>query len=269
LSKEVLSLHVGNAWTRRRQHTIKMLPLWALLLGTACGGVPERQSCNVQNALGSVVRTAYARLLAVHCATGVNEQKTSHLYDLFEPLDAISTFCSDAVDAASAHSALYDIQKGLHRPSHSSTVTDLSLFDGSDEIKRERFAIGRKILETYGNSVCDDSQKVQTAVERIFTRARDGSDDAKRLFGFAKTANLEDHCQNIEMMMSSNSVIFTRKNENQPESADLPDADMDVLLEIIADSREKSEIFIFIDSPTLKDKSTAVGVASLAQTKVP
>jgi hypothetical protein len=40
-------------------------------------------------------------------------------------------------------------------------------------------------------------------------------------------------------------------------------------LEIIADAREKSEVFIFIDSPTLKDKSTAVGVASLAQTKVP
>lgn len=70
---------------------------------------------------------------------------------------------------------------------------------------------------------------MQTAVERIFTRARDGSDDAKRLFGFAKTANLEDHCQNIEMMMASNSVIFTRKNENEPETADLPDADMDVV----------------------------------------
>jgi hypothetical protein len=40
-------------------------------------------------------------------------------------------------------------------------------------------------------------------------------------------------------------------------------------LEIIADAREKSEVFIFIDSTTLKDKSTAVGVASLAQTKVP
>ena len=47
-----------------------MLPLWALLLGTAAGGVPERATCNVQTALGSVVRTAYARLLAVHCATG-------------------------------------------------------------------------------------------------------------------------------------------------------------------------------------------------------
>jgi len=162
----------------------------------------------------------------------VNEQKTSHLYDLFEPLDAISTFCNDAVDASSAHSALYDIQKGLHRPSHSST--DLSLFDGSDEIKRERFAIGRKILDTFGETVCDDAQKVQTAVERIFTRARDGSDDAQRLFGFAKTPNLEDHCQNIEMMMASNSVIFTRKNENEPESADLPDADMDLVRNIFA-----------------------------------
>ena len=159
----------------------------------------------------------------------MNEQKTSHLYDLFEPLDAISAFCSDAVDASSAHSALYDIQKGLHRPSHS--TMDLSLFDGSDEIKRERFAIGRKILETYGEVVCEDGQKVQTAVERIFTRARDGSEDAQRLFGFAKTPNLEEHCQNIEMMvsMASNSVIFTRKNENKPESADLPDVDMDVV----------------------------------------
>jgi hypothetical protein len=63
----------------RRQHTIKMLPLWALLLGTAWGGVPERQSCNVQNALGSVVRTAYARLLAVHCATGGKRLKSSDM----------------------------------------------------------------------------------------------------------------------------------------------------------------------------------------------
>ena len=51
-----------------------MLPFWALLLGTVAAAVPNREeineSCNVQNALGSVVRTAYARLLAVHCATG-------------------------------------------------------------------------------------------------------------------------------------------------------------------------------------------------------
>ena len=155
----------------------------------------------------------------------MNEQKTNHLYDLFEPLDAISSFCSDAVDASSAHSALYDIQKGLHRPSHSSS--DLSLFDGSDEIKRERFQIGRKILDSFESTVCDDSEKVQNAVERIFTRARDGSEDAQRLFGFAKTESLEDHCDNVEKIMMSNSAIFTRKNENQPESAKLPDLDMD------------------------------------------
>lgn len=63
---------------------MRLIPL--LLLGLA------RAQCDEQAVLGRLIRSAYSRLIAVHCATGENESKTKRLSMIDNPIEANSLF---------------------------------------------------------------------------------------------------------------------------------------------------------------------------------
>ena len=48
--------------------------------------------CNEQEQLAKLIRSAYSRLLAVHCSTGESEAKTKRLSHIFNPIDANNIF---------------------------------------------------------------------------------------------------------------------------------------------------------------------------------
>ena len=48
--------------------------------------------CNEKEQLAKLIRSAYSRLLAVHCSVGESEAKTKRLSHIFNPIDANNIF---------------------------------------------------------------------------------------------------------------------------------------------------------------------------------
>ena len=65
---------------------MRILPLIAIV------SVARTETCNQRALLGRLLRSAYSRLIAVHCATGDNETKTKRLSLIESPLEANAMF---------------------------------------------------------------------------------------------------------------------------------------------------------------------------------
>ena len=149
-----------------------------------------------------------------------SEKKTKQLSKIFEPLDAVSKFCDANLDPSQLHLALYDIQLGL-------TSENVKMSD-FNPIKSKRFLIGQSIRRQYLSEICENSAKVQTEIEGILTRARDMSEDSRKLFGFARRVTHERHCEIVTEMIGANKIIWTPISANEPISDGLGQSTIDM-----------------------------------------
>lgn len=180
---------------------------------------------------------------------------------IFEPLDAVTKFCNNDVDASQLHLALYDIQSGIN--------SDTVLSSGLNPIKTKRIKLGQYIRTLYESQVCEDEETVQIEIERVLSRSRDMSEDAKKLFGFARRETRERHCDVVTDMIGSNNMIWTPMDTNEPAMDVLGSSiDMEQVFHRIQHAQDNTQVWIFVESPFMVSKPHAVGVAAMAQTKV-
>ena len=70
---------------------MRIIPLLTLLV-SSISGLDDQFQCDQKALLGRLLRSAYSRLIAVHCATGDNETKTKRLSLIDSPLEANAMF---------------------------------------------------------------------------------------------------------------------------------------------------------------------------------
>ena len=70
---------------------MRFIPLLTLVVSSISGSEDQFQ-CDQKAVLGRLLRSAYSRLIAVHCATGDNETKTKRLSLIDSPLEANAMF---------------------------------------------------------------------------------------------------------------------------------------------------------------------------------
>ena len=158
------------------------------------------------------------------------------------------------------HIALWDIQNGINEG---------KMEAGQNPTQTARFEIGHNIRQTFASAICDEPERVQAEIEKSLTRARDMSLDSRRLFGFAPAVAMDEHCSKVAQMMAPNNMIWTRAGENEPTAETLSSPiNMEQVFHRIQQTAEKTQLWIFAESPFLASKPFAVGVAAMAQTKV-
>ena len=69
---------------------MRILPLITIV--SVATSANTTNTCDQRALLGRLLRSAYSRLIAVHCATGDNETKTKRLSLIDSPLEANAMF---------------------------------------------------------------------------------------------------------------------------------------------------------------------------------